>query len=386
MPCRIMKRGKLRYRASVTVRGITRQHLFPDATKKSYRKAVAWENKERTEIEEELSQIGMVSLVMSEWTNEYLADAENRFVLDTLKEKKSAFTRFFTEMGIKETFPIEGITLTMCRTFLMKQAQERSGYAANKDRKNLGAAWKWGLQNLDGWPKGENPFLSVKKYPETRSPRYVPAEENYWKVYKKAKGQDKIMLLAFLHLAARRSEVFRLTWDDVDFNDSRIRLWTQKRECGNREFDWLPMTADLQDALMKWKEEQITKSGLKTDHVFVCLDDTPFCEEYYGKPFKVRQHFMERLCERAGVKPFGFHAIRHLSASVLYKKGYSISIIQAILRHRNPNTTARYLRSLGLEETRKALEEGLKGPAKVLPFRNKNKGGNLGKKTLKAMP
>ena len=26
------------------------------------------------------------------------------------------------------------------------------------------------------------------------------------------------MLLAFLHLAARRGEIFRLTWEDVDFN------------------------------------------------------------------------------------------------------------------------------------------------------------------------
>jgi hypothetical protein len=36
------------------------------------------------------------------------------------------------------------------------------GYAANKDRKNLGTAWRWGLDNK-GWPKGVNPFLSVKK-------------------------------------------------------------------------------------------------------------------------------------------------------------------------------------------------------------------------------
>jgi len=39
-----------------------------------------------------------------------------------------------------------------------------------------------------------------------------------------------------------------------------------------------------------------------------------------------------------------------------------------ILRHSNPNTTARYIRSLGLEETRGALEEGLKGPARVIEF------------------
>jgi integrase len=51
---------------------------------------------------------------------------------------------------------------------------------------------------------------------------------------------------------------------------------------------------------------------------------------------------------------------------------YPLAIIQAILRHANPNTTARYIRSLGLEETRGALEEGLKGPAQVIEFKKVN--------------
>ena len=105
------------------------------------------------------------------------------------------------------------------------------------------------------------------------------------------------------------------------------------------------------------------------EHVFLCLETTSFCKEYFGKPFLHRQHLMERLCTRAKVKPFGFHGIRHLTASILYKKGYPLAVIQAILRHANPNTTARYIRSLGLEEARGALEEGLKGPAQVIEFK-----------------
>ena len=58
------------------------------------------------------------------------------------------------------------------------------------------------------------------------------------------------MLLAFLHLAARRGEVFRLTWDDVDFRNNQIRLWTRKRRGGDLEFDWLPMTKMLKEALL----------------------------------------------------------------------------------------------------------------------------------------
>jgi hypothetical protein len=36
--------------------------------------------------------------------------------------------------------------------------------------------------------------------------------------------------------------------------------------------------------------------------------------------------------------------------------GQPVSVIQAIMRHKSPNTTAIYLKSLGLEETRGALD------------------------------
>jgi integrase len=83
---------------------------------------------------------------------------------------------------------------------------------------------------------------------------------------------------------------------------------------------------------------------------------------------------MKRLYKKACVKRFGFHAIRHLTASILYRKGYSIAHIQAVLRHKNPDTTSQYLRSLRLQQVREALEEELKVPAKVIPFQRKTPG------------
>ena len=372
MPSKVMKRGIVRYRASVTIQAQTVQKMYPDESKKSYQAALIWEKEAKEELERKLSQTNTASLAIGTWSNEYLTEGENRFAKITFGEKKAAFARFYRDTVLKREFLVQDLTVTICRKYLLKQAQTRSGYGANKDRKNLGAAWRWGLDNMDGWPKGVNPFLSVKKFPEVRQPRHVPSEDDFWKVYAQAEGQDKVMLLAYLHLAARRSEIFHLKWPDVDFVANRIRLWTRKREGGHAEFDWLPMTSDLRHALLQWCEERLKQTTTNKEHVFLCLETTPFCREYFGKPFLHRQHLMERLSVKAKVKPFGFHAIRHLTASILYKKGYPLAIIQAILRHANPNTTARYIRSLGLEETRAALEEGLKGPAQVIEFKNVN--------------
>ena len=65
---------------------------------------------------------------------------------------------------------------------------------------------------------------------------------------------------------------------------------------------------------------------------------------------------MRKLCDNAKVKLFGFRAIRHLSASILFNLGYDLGVIQAILRHQSPSTTERYLKSIGMERVRDALE------------------------------
>ena len=103
------------------------------------------------------------------------------------------------------------------------------------------------------------------------------------------------------------------------------------------------LSQELKKHLLWWWEHRPFKD---VEHIFVCLEATPFCGEYQGKPFQKRRHLMGRLCKRAGVKPFGFHAIRHLTASYLDRQGVELRLIQGILRHRSAMTTSRYLHSL----------------------------------------
>ena len=93
-----------------------------------------------------------------------------------------------------------------------------------------------------------------------------------------------------------------------------------------------------------------------------------FTDPATGEPFTARQHYMARLCRRAKVKPFGFHAIRHLSATILAYEGLDIPSVQAVLRHKNPNTTAKYIKSLGVQPDKlDRVFAKRKGP-KVIPF------------------
>ena len=349
MPSKIMKDGRIRWKGRVQKLGRIKQKLFDTRAE-----ALDWEAMERKADWEAGTDM---ACSLKEWAESYL-DYATKYDRKTYNVKRKAFRDFFAATGgkgktaqpiVNPAAPVTSLTPGKVLAALTVQFENRGGNAANKDRKNLVAAWHWGMK-YRGMP-AQNP-CQVEKFPEKRYPRYVPSEEDFWKAHAQTDGQDKIMLLTFLHLGARRGEVFRLKWEDVDFENARVRLYTRKRRDGSLEYDWLPMTAGLSEALHWWKENRRFKDAT---HVFVCAQDGDQ-HERMGRPYRLRHHFMKRLCERVGVKAFGFHAIRHLTASILYKMGQPVSVIQAILQHKSPNTTAVYLKSLGLEETRGALE------------------------------
>jgi len=138
-----------------------------------------------------------------------------------------------------------------------------------------------------------------------------------------------IPALTYLNTAARRAEIFRLKWADINFANGLVRLGTYKRADGTLEYDWLPMTDELFNTLLAHKQH--------SDPEFVFLNPET------GKPYVERKRWMKGLCTIAKVMPFGVHAIRHLSASILAQKGVPGIQIQAILRHKKLSTTEKYL-------------------------------------------
>lgn len=299
------------------------------ATKKE---ALAWES-------EQVKACVLLTPTISlgELAIKYLDFAKSKFVRKTYLEKVAVFRMFFKL--IDRTLLACQLSPGMVLSYLRVQNDSRSGYAANKDRKNLAASWVWGSRYLDGFPQMPNPFLAVEKFAQIRKGRYVPPEADFWAAYHACRNDmDKALLLTFLHTGARRGELFRLIWSDVDFHNRTIRLQTRKNRLGTWEESRLPMTDDLHQAL------SALASSNSTDFVF---------SREGGIQFSCRVHFLKRVCRRAGVKAFGFHAIRHLTASILATSGVPMVHIQAILRHKNLATTERYIR--GLESVRASL-------------------------------
>ncbi|MBI9080600.1 MAG: site-specific integrase [Pseudodesulfovibrio sp.] len=324
MPYLDKKSGK--YRAQKMIDGRRRSKLF--ASKVSAKKWEAQQTEEAWVAEQQA--LALHSLL--EWSVEYLEYSKQRHAPKTYKgEKVPAFNRLFE--AVHHGLLVEDLTVTHCMKMLKSQAEKRSGNAANKDRKNLGAAWNWGVKYL-GMPK-DNPFTAVEPFPVELQPRYVPPEADFWKVHAVARPKDQLFLLTMLHTGARLGEILKLTWDDLDLESGTITLWTRKRAGGSLEHDLLMLTTRLRKELVEHSKDVMGK------YVF-CRED--------GSRYTSRQHLMGTLCKRAKVKRFTFHGIRHLTASILAKEGVDIPNIQAILRHSNSMTTTRYIHRLGITD------------------------------------
>jgi integrase len=154
------------------------------------------------------------------------------------------------------------------------------------------------------------------------------------------------MSFAYLQTGARRDELFRLRWRDVDLSGRRVRLLWRKNVLGEWKESWLPIGDDLVSML----EKQRRVTGL-LGFVFMWRSDD---EQGKWMPYQYRQHWLKKLCAKAGVKQFGFHGIRHLFASILASKNVPLVEIQKMLRHGSIATTQRYIHSLQ-EGSREAL-------------------------------
>jgi hypothetical protein len=186
------KKGK-KYIAQIRRNDQRREKVFP-----TLKEAKAWEAKMRKMSDEEWTgTTGTVSL--TDFAQEYLDHARSMFTIKTYQEKRFVFRSFFKH--VDPTLPVSELKPATVMNYLLAQKEERSGYSSNKSRKNLIAAWNWGLMYMTPVLPSPNPCV-VKKMPEIRHPRYVPPAEDFWKVYNLLpEGQDRVMLLTFLHTA-----------------------------------------------------------------------------------------------------------------------------------------------------------------------------------------
>jgi len=171
-----------------------------------------------------------------------------------------------------------------------------------------------------------NPVANIPPYKENNArTRYLSNEEktslleacrhSHW---------NKLYLIVLLAITtgARKGELERLKWSDIDFDRGLAYVHQTK----NGEPRVLPLTKQVLSEMYRVGRdaELIFNSSIKPN-----------------KPYEFRKEWIKAL-RRADIKDFRFHDLRHTCASYLAQNGASLLEIADVLGHKQIQMTKRY--------------------------------------------
>jgi len=181
-------------------------------------------------------------------------------------------------------------------------------------------AHRWGLYT------GENPMnrVEIPKLDNHRT-EFLKEEEllRLMETLESWPCRESVAFVKFsLFTGFRRGELFKLNWDDVDFERGMVTL----REPKGGKTSTIPINPEALDVLR----------GLEVRSPYV----------FPGKDGSQRTDFKgpwKRIRQAAGLPAnFRFHGLRHHFASVLVSAGYDLLVVQKLLNHKDSRTTQRY--------------------------------------------
>lgn len=260
----------------------------------------------------------------------YLNNCDRKgYQTNTIRYKAKYLKDFLTYLETDP--PVDSIDENVVESFLDYIFDIKNGKTANTYLKELKAFFRYLLKRRR---IHFNPTFPIEKYDEEPFIKYVPPGEDILKVIELAGDEEKTILTTILHSAARSGEIRRMKFSDINFQENGLTLWTRKRKGGKLESNQIDMSKTLVAILKK----QVKKRIDRCPYVFPSEDGKK-------KPKSDMDELLPALCEKAKIRPFNLHAIRHYVAVQLAYR-LSLTEVQQFLRHKRATTTDDYLKSM----------------------------------------
>jgi integrase/recombinase XerD len=145
-------------------------------------------------------------------------------------------------------------------------------------------------------------------------------------------SRDRAVILLLARLGLRASEVAHLRFADIDWRNGSLVVSGK-----SRRQESLPLPQEVGDAILLYLNDG--RPSLRVPELFISAL-APL------RPLTRASvtHIVRSALRRAGVKaPInGAHVLRHSAATTMLRQGASLAGVGAVLRHRDPMTTAHY--------------------------------------------
>jgi integrase len=178
--------------------------------------------------------------------------------------------------------------------------------------------------------RADNPIRGVKRFPDRKSERFLsPAElaklgEALSSLELEGTNTMALSIIRLLALTgARKSEIAKLKWGEVDLEHARLRLNDSKS--GQKSISLGAPAVQMLGALERPDDSQFVFPSVSGQQAFQGVDKV-----------------WREVRRRAGFPQLRLHDLRHSYVSMGLAAGDALPVIGALLGHSDVKTTARY--------------------------------------------
>jgi integrase len=266
------------------------------------------------------------------FSEEFLKHYKARYPYETFKSHKSAvneFKRFLDLLGIDNLSEITTSVINKYITYLRDSKKNRAN-TCNNHLKNLHTQFNYAIQNnlieknpAKGCQKVE---VNDAKKKDALSPEEY---QRFMKAAKKLYPHYYPIYYTFIHTGLRFTELIKLKWQDIDFENSV--LWIMKPKSKKK-----PDYISIHDSLISVLKAVRRKN--KGEYVFTDENGSPF-------GFRTRKivRRLKKVLEKTNITSIStLHELRHTHCSYLFDAGLSTREVMEQMRHTEMRTTEGY--------------------------------------------
>ena len=229
---------------------------------------------------------------------------------------------------------IASVRLPDVYNFLYFTAHERQNHAASRSRKVSALRSFYKYLTVKTNQLSENPMAELDLPKQKKAlPRYLNLEESIrllQAVDGPNKARDYAIVTIFLNTGIRLSELCGINLSDIRDNQLRV---TGK---GNKE-----RTVYLNDAclsaLSEYRKVRPVEGVIDKNALFLSNRRTRISHQMV-------QNLVKKYIVKAGLDPekYSVHKLRHTAATLMYRNGVDVRVLQEVLGHENLGTTQIY--------------------------------------------
>ena len=243
---------------------------------------------------------------------------------------------------------LKDINVMVVQNFITKQSNKLTEHIMKNVHIVLGSMLRLAF---DQGFIANNPYLYIrkKKYKKDKCADYELPDEDTLRLIPTLFHETDPEYISFyiaLYTGARASEIFGLTWDDVDFENHTLDINKQISEIGGvheiptktpTSARKIKVSNDLMDKLKRYKNNLDKFSELYGEKFgggkYVCSDSNGFLR----RPSYVRKD-IQKVLKPYG-KEFRFHTLRHFYATKALEAGTNIKVVSNRLGHASVQVT-----------------------------------------------